>query len=187
MKRRRLSLEGLTLEQREMMRSLDGENDLAAVLLSTSFLDACLAALLERFFVETKAAAKLLDPVSGALGTYAARADAAYCLGLLWKPHYQDIACMGEIRNLFAHHTRTLDFKSPEVAPICARLQTSRVILRRGSRLIGPWIEHVHDTPRQHFTITTIFVGSAALQALPTLPRCGPGAPPTYAEPLRVS
>ena len=92
------------------------------MLISTSFLDQCLASILGNFFIKSDTAKKLLDPGSGTLGTFSARADLCYCLDLISKELYQNLRTVAEIRNRFAHSHFFLSFEDSEVAELCNNL-----------------------------------------------------------------
>src|SRR5687768_16031576 len=96
--------EHLSEDTQQFFDVLNGSSDLVVVLVAASYIDASLAALLHKFLVESSVSSKLLDPRGGALGTFAAKLDAAYALGLIDKPLYKDLCKIAEIRNEVAHH-----------------------------------------------------------------------------------
>ena len=92
-------------------------------------MDAALKTLLAKKFLKSTVADKLLDE-SGAVGNFAARADLAYCLGLVKKEHYQDLNWVAQIRNQFAHMHLQLDFADLKVRELCGKLNEWKVVLR---------------------------------------------------------
>ena len=111
------------LEQvKELRKRLSKESDVGGVLISTSFLEACLASLLRVHFVKSSVTEKLLNPTSGTLGTFSSKCDVAYCLNLILKETYQDLAIIGQTRNIFAHNHLKASFKDGDVREICSKL-----------------------------------------------------------------
>jgi DNA-binding MltR family transcriptional regulator len=101
MRRSIVPVEKLSEETRQLFDVLNKESDLACVVIGAAFLDTALASLLAQKLLASSVSDKLLA-TSGVLGSFAARADLAYCLSLIKKEHYQDICVVGEIRNQFA-------------------------------------------------------------------------------------
>jgi DNA-binding MltR family transcriptional regulator len=101
--------EELSEDVQKVFDVLNDESDLACVLIGSSYLGELLASILEVRFIKGNTAKRLLDP-NGAIGTFQARADLAYCLGLIDKSAYQDLSLIAEIRNTFAHKHVALDF-----------------------------------------------------------------------------
>ena len=129
-------VEGLRADIQGLLGVLNGESDLAVVLVASSYLDACLAALLERYLRESSISAKLLDARSGALGSFVVRADVCYALSLIPKGIYQDLVVMAEIRNEFAHHHLALKFDVEDVTKRCTQLKhASTLRIADGSKL----------------------------------------------------
>lgn len=119
----------------EVAGILAKESDLAAVLIGTSFLDLCLENLLRsKFRKDCTTVDELLNPNEGILGNIAGRAKIAYCLDLISKSDYQDLLAILEIRNLFAHKHRILNFNDEDVVSRCDKLQV----------LIPPDIEEIY-------------------------------------------
>ena len=55
---------------KELRNRLSKESDVGGVLISTSFLEACLASLLREHFKKSSVTEKLLNPSSGSLGSF---------------------------------------------------------------------------------------------------------------------
>jgi len=111
-------------EASALYAALQDERDLPCVLLSASFLDRCMAGVLAKHFTKSSVSDKLLDPRAGFLGTFAARADVCYSLGLVSKPFYQNLMTIASLRNMLAHSHLTLSFAAAEVSALCFRLHT---------------------------------------------------------------
>src|SRR3989338_1829311 len=92
-----LPVENLSEDTSKFFDVLNESNDLAVVLVAASYIDASLAALLYRFFIESSVSDKLLDVQGGALGSFTSRCDAASALALITKPMSQDLIKIAEI------------------------------------------------------------------------------------------
>lgn len=103
----------------------DGQ-DIACALIGAAYLDALLGSLLKEHFVQGETAENMLNV--GVLSEFKARADLAYCLKLVTKEDYQDLAKIAEIRNEFAHSHLGLDFGNGVVAKKCGELLALGVI-----------------------------------------------------------
>jgi hypothetical protein len=135
---------------------LNNEPDFSVVVISAAYIDACLATPLAKLLVQSSVSAKLLDARSGALGSFASRADACYTLGLVSKSLYQDLLVLAEIRNQFAHHHLSLTFSTPELSASCKGLSYA-MTLKNGD------IDEPMFRPGQLDDIRTRFVMSVVL------------------------
>ena len=112
------------LEQvKELRKRLSKESDVGGVLLSTSFLEACLASLLRAHFKKSRVTENLLNPTSGTLGSFSSKCEVAYCLSLILKTTYQDLVIIGQTRNIFAHNHLKASFNDDDVRQICCKLK----------------------------------------------------------------
>lgn len=162
------SIETLSAESQALYDAVNDERDLPCVLISTSFLGQCLGSLLERFFINSNTAKSLLDSRSGPLGTFFARADLCYSLGMIPKALYQNLRRVGEIRNRFAHSYLSLSFDDPSVVQLCEALTLPKVV---GTRVEGdtgksyqdddPFAQFTH--PRMRFTICVVLMANRLL------------------------
>lgn len=166
MKQKRLPppLEILSADGQAVYEVLHGESNLAVGIVGAAYLDACLGSLLGRHFIESTVSDRLLSP-SGTLGSLAARADLAYCLGLLSKPLYQDLLQIAEIRNLLAHHHLQLGFGSPEVAEACGKLRYIETLDREQELNHGKkgTLFRPNLNARDIFTLTIVFASNHIL------------------------
>lgn len=102
------------------LEELQQETHRGAALVGAAFLDAWLEEALTNFLVpDPQEVGRLMR---GALGSFGARIDAAYCLGLLSAGDVADLREIQQIRNDFAHELHGLSFDSPGVQERCARL-----------------------------------------------------------------
>lgn len=155
-------VEGLSKDGQSVYEVLNGEPDLSAVLIASSYIDACLGALLEGFFLKSSVATKLLNVKGGSLGSFSSRSDACYCLGLINKQLYQDILVIAEIRNQFAHHHLALSFAVPEAAEQCEKL--SYVAGLRNGNSDEPLLDSKHmRAPRNKFVLSVVLISQRLL------------------------
>lgn len=79
-------IENLAPGVRDLHEVINDGSDLACVLISASYLDKCLASMLQQYFIKSSVAKNVLNERGGALGTFSSRTDVSYCLGLITKP-----------------------------------------------------------------------------------------------------
>jgi len=161
-KRSILPVEDLSDDGQKFLDILNEEADLAVVIIGTSYLDACLGALLHRFFVEGSTADRLLDVQGGALGSFQARADACYVLGIINKPLYQDLVTISKIRNQFAHHHLALNFDLPAVAELCTDFRYVGS-LRQGNMNKPLDLTNWMTSARNQFILTAVMISQRLL------------------------
>lgn len=116
-----LSMEKLGEESQQLFDVLNEESDLAAILIGTSFIDACLRLMLEKKLIKSTVTDALLSH-NGRLGSMKARTDMCYVMALISKGTYLDLVTLGQIRNKIAHHHLWQDFGTPEIAELCSTL-----------------------------------------------------------------
>jgi len=109
----------LSKDGRKAFEATSQESDLACALILASYIDQCLASLLQAFLIESSITEKLLDPNGGLLGSFEARAQLAYTLALISKPEYQNLNRIAQIRNLFAHSHFDIKFEEAAVEKLC--------------------------------------------------------------------
>jgi DNA-binding MltR family transcriptional regulator len=162
------TIEQLGSESKELYELLSTEADFPCVVVSLSFIDQCLASLLHRFFIDGSTADRLLDH-RGALGSFIARVDLSYCLGLITKELFQNLHVLGEIRNVFAHSRFKLSFDSPRIKDLCELLTFPKA---KGltvntdtceSRQTTDWPQFFYDTPRRRFILIVTLIASRLL------------------------
>ena len=119
-------LDSLSEDGKKVFDVLNDEPDPICALVGASYIDACLASMLQKHLKKSSVTERLLNPNTGILGALSNRADMAYCLELIDKMMYQDIIQIAKIRNLFAHNHETLSFSSGEIVSLCNDLQYLR-------------------------------------------------------------
>ena len=163
MKRPRLpKLENLSEDTQRFFDVLNKESDLAVALISASYLDVSLAGMLKRRMRKSSVADSLLNPSSGALGSMASRADAAYCLELIDKRLYKDLRLVAEIRNLFAHHHFIRSFEDPDVADLVHGLEYLEMMRTSSTGEPLTVLEHASH-PRSRFVLDVVLMSQRVL------------------------
>lgn len=161
-KRPPVSTEGLSKDSQAFLDVLNGESDLSAVLVATSYISACLGTLLNGFLLKSSVSTELLDGKAGLLGSFNSRSNACYCLGLINKLLYQDLLVIAEIRNEFAHHHLALSFAVPEVALLCEKLSYAAGL--RNENFDKPLIDTKPlSRPRNRFVISVVLISQQLL------------------------
>lgn len=125
--RKPAEVEKLSDEMQDVFDVLNGQPDLACVVAGAAFLDAGLESILRAHFRSRRVGDSLLRP-DGPLGSFAARADLAYCLALVSKEYYQDLKGIAGIRNTLAHSHLQLTFYDPSVQQMCSGLRAWQAI-----------------------------------------------------------
>ena len=116
------------------------ESDRGAALVAASMLDERLQEILSNFFIDKPTSKELLSGFNAPLGTFSARASAAFSLGLLQENEFKEITLMRKIRNEFGHGWQSVSFESGRVAELCSQLPW-----------LGPMEFEKESTPRARF------------------------------------
>lgn len=123
MRKKTKRIEELDSRIQEFFSIVNDGDDLTCVLLGVNYLDEILRTILNTCLKESKVTKKILNPTSGFLGTFSARIDMVYCLGIIDKKIYNDLRLITEIRNIFAHSFDSISFDSPEVVKLLNKFQ----------------------------------------------------------------
>jgi DNA-binding MltR family transcriptional regulator len=94
---------------------IDRSSDRAAAIMAGAFLEEQLRDAIERLLLNDKEARKRFTKHSGPLGSFAAKINLVYLLGLYSKTVQDDLIVVSDIRNLFAHETTAINFDSREM------------------------------------------------------------------------
>jgi DNA-binding MltR family transcriptional regulator len=163
-KRTVLPAETLSADTQALYDVVNDEPDFSVVVVSCAYVDACLGSILEKYLIQSTVASKLLDARHGALGTFSARSDACYSLGLISKPVYQDLLVLAELRNQVAHHHLMLSFSAPTVSEACKSLKYAETLERwdmdNGELMFKPG---QLDDARTRFVMTVVLMSQCLL------------------------
>jgi hypothetical protein len=112
--------EPLTLKKQlgDLLNSF--KDDLSVAVIGTSYVDHCLASLLQHRLVKGDTSVGLLQP--GKPGEYMARARLAYSLGLIQRSIFHNAERIGVIRDKFAYGPFDVSFADREVKLLCNNL-----------------------------------------------------------------
>ncbi|MDR5759752.1 MltR family transcriptional regulator [Caballeronia sp. LZ035] len=102
--------------------SLTNESDRGAALMAAAFIDDRLMLLLKSRIVDDKKVSRRAFEFNGPLGTFSARIDFCYLLGLIPKNARRDLHLIRSIRNKFAHQAGAMDFDDDSVRQLCESL-----------------------------------------------------------------
>ena len=149
----------LLSQSKEIYKDLNNESDIAVVLIATSFIDTTLDSLLRYTFIKSRVTEKVLNSNSGVLGTFSAKCDTGYCLGILDKDIYKDLIKLGEIRNIFAHNHLETHFNNSDIKTLCAQLIRTKDIID-GHRESDNYedIKKSFEIPRNSFIVTVVMI-----------------------------
>lgn len=103
---------------------LKRETDRGLPLVAAALIDDRLTETLRSFFREVASTAKLLDEGNAPLGTFSARTEACYALGLIDEYEHSEITLIRKVRNEFAHAKHGISFQTPRVKGLCSSLKS---------------------------------------------------------------
>jgi mannitol operon repressor len=106
------------------VQELQAETDRGLPLVGAALIDEKLHKTLEFFFIDGKSTKRLLNEPNAPLGTFSAKIEACYSLGLIDKFEYQEIGLIRKIRNEFAHARHGLSFENDKIKGLCTSLQS---------------------------------------------------------------
>jgi DNA-binding MltR family transcriptional regulator len=147
----------------------------AAVVIAAAFLDGWLRRVISSFMIDDVPAVNRLlgteeDP-DRPLSSFSARARAAYCLGLIPRDIFQDLALIAKIQNRFTHGQHGLTFDDDKIIGWCSSLQVPRKIT-----------SEIADFPNDHrsrfLLAVTLISNQLALNELGMAPQKRASPPP---------
>ena len=106
------------------IKELKGETERGLPLVGTALIDEKLLESLQAFFIAGKSSKKLLTEGNSVLGTFSARIEACFALGLIDEFEYQEIGLLRKIRNEFAHSKHGTSFKTEKIKRYCLGLKS---------------------------------------------------------------
>jgi DNA-binding MltR family transcriptional regulator len=160
-KRKILPVEHLSKDSQKFFDVLNSEKDLPLILVAASYIDACLASILKRKLKKSSITDQLIN-IKGPIGTFSARADLCYALGLIQKNLYQDLATIAQLRNEVAHHHLELSFDDQSILELCNKLGYV-ASLKNGNSDEPLASEEWLKGPRNTFKITAVLISQRLL------------------------
>jgi DNA-binding MltR family transcriptional regulator len=109
-----------------VIADIERSSDRAAAILAAACLEDRLSSILDVAFEQGKTAKKVADNLLkgyGPLGSFKAKIDLALVIGMLSEDRYANINRIRELRNLFAHSSESINFKSQKISDICKNFQ----------------------------------------------------------------
>lgn len=100
------------------------ETDRGAALVGAAIIDHRLDDTLRSFMVSNNAASELLEGPRAPLGTFSARVDACFALGLIDAHEKSQCHLIRKIRNEFAHRKHGTTFKDKHISDMCHQLKS---------------------------------------------------------------
>jgi DNA-binding MltR family transcriptional regulator len=150
----KLNLNDLCQDSKRFVEDIQKEPDRSVPIVAVAFLDDVLKQLLEAYFVDDKKTVRQLLDYPGALSSFAARADMAYCLGLIPVKSYKDIVQIRKIRNKFSHSHMPVSFENKDIADMCEKLHYFTLISNPAD---------FNCLPRDQFLIAAIMITNLIL------------------------
>jgi DNA-binding MltR family transcriptional regulator len=120
-------------DEREAHREIEESHDRAAAVVAAAFVEDRLATALKARFHQDEAITGNLFRSSGPLGSFKAKIDLAYLVGLCSKEAHSDLDIIRRIRNEFAHELTTKTFESQRVNDLTknfALIKTRKIRMR---------------------------------------------------------
>jgi hypothetical protein len=108
----------------KFVEELKRETDRGLPLVGAALIDDRLRETLRSFLCEGPTSAKLLDLPNAPLGSFSARAQACYCLGLIDSSEYAEIELIRKVRNEFAHAKHGTSFQTERLKGLCSSLKS---------------------------------------------------------------
>ncbi|MBM3124603.1 MAG: hypothetical protein FJZ87_05960 [Chloroflexi bacterium] len=110
-------------------QQLQSETDRGLATTAAAILDHLVARRIESFILDDSIATKrLLGNPFSPLGSFAARTAAAYSLGLITDDERDDLDCIRDIRNDFAHQPTSPSFTDQSIAQKVRNLKTPKLM-----------------------------------------------------------
>lgn len=107
----------------EFRRLMKAESDRGCALMGASYVDDRLADLLKKKLLLNSDLRERMFDYIGPLGSFSARINMAYAIGLIPANLRRELHVMRDIRNVFAHRAAHLTFESPEISPLVDKLR----------------------------------------------------------------
>lgn len=145
MARERHNVEAVRDRMQVAFDALNGESDVICAVVSVSYLEQSLAALLRKALIQHSAANGFID------NGLQRKTDLAFCLGLISEGCRNNLNVLGQIRNRFAHGIDSESFSDEGIANLCKQLTmpVSQVV----TVSLAPAIDPIDfESPRLRFS-----------------------------------
>jgi hypothetical protein len=129
-----LSREFLESEQEDeaYRKAILGESHRSSALMASAFVEHALLDLImvKLITLSEKDENDLFFGPGSILGTFAARIDIAYAMGLIHDENRSDLNIIRNVRNAFAHSIKDIDFHHPLIKKECRKFRHPIVLAR---------------------------------------------------------
>lgn len=119
------------------------ESDRGAAIVGAAYLDVLLEIMIRERLKKDGPIVDRLFETNGSLGSFGARADIAFAMGLFSELVHRDLTHIRKIRNYFAHNLDTATFDDDKVRSHCIDLSTNARLQEAG--------QPPEDKPRDMF------------------------------------
>jgi len=107
---------------------LKNESDRGVVLISAELIHNYLTKLFQkRLILNSKLRKDIIDNSMAPLHTFSSKIKMAYSLCLIDKEHYENLECIRQIRNKFAHRIFDASFDDDEIIKWCKKINIVRI------------------------------------------------------------
>ncbi len=116
------------IDLHKFWRTLKDESNRGVVLISTELIHSYLTKLFEnRLILNSKLKKDIIENSMAPLYTFSSKIKMAYSLGLIDKTNYENLECVRQIRNKFAHRIFDASFKDEEIIKWCKKIKIDRI------------------------------------------------------------
>jgi hypothetical protein len=109
-----ICLNGFTEADALIFDEMYQANDRTLAIMGVAYLETRLKEILQAFFIKDDVSNTLLNPLGGALATFATMTDVIFVCGLMYGGDRDLLKAMAVIRNAFAHNPYVKDFVALE-------------------------------------------------------------------------
>ena len=106
------------------LRELQSESDRGLALIAAALIDEKLLETLLSFLCGDEVKERLLKSSNAPLGTFSARADACFAMGLIDEFEFHEISLLRKVRNEFAHAKHGMSFQNDRVKGLCSSFKS---------------------------------------------------------------
>lgn len=135
----------------KVLKELSSESDRASAILLGAEIDSALRTIIEKYLLEPLGNSSQLLEQDAVLGSFSAKIEICYRLGLISKLIHRELHLIRKIRNKFAHHTIGISFDTQPVKDWVSNLKISQWVLE-GRRDIAE--DGILDSKKDKFILS---------------------------------
>jgi DNA-binding MltR family transcriptional regulator len=137
------------------LKEFTTSDDRSCAILGASYVEFLLEQALRDVFVQDEEAQQQLLSDRGPLGTFSAKIELAYCLGLITKDERDDLNLIRKVRNDFAHKLKSLNFMNDGIRSRCLEMKLPR---EYSSEELGQSFSDVYKSDPKQIYMFDVFV-----------------------------